>query len=104
MTLSNVCKTREVSDACGQNVILFLIMNPQRISLNDLPEIDPTSNVSAYAHCSVPQFFLTYDLYIAAFAGAGITLLALVSNKAKNRSLKCCKQLVMCPSDGVTPL
>lgn len=27
----------------------------------------------------VSQFFLTYDLYIAAFAGAGITLLALVS-------------------------
>lgn len=27
------------------------------------------------------QFFLTYDLYIAAFAGAGITLLALVSTR-----------------------
>lgn len=25
------------------------------------------------------QFYVTYDLYIAAFAGAGITLLALVS-------------------------
>lgn len=30
MTLSNVCKTREVSDACRQNVILFLVVNPQR--------------------------------------------------------------------------
>lgn len=28
----------------------------------------------------VLQFYVTYDLYIAAFAGAGITLLALVSN------------------------
>lgn len=26
----------------------------------------------------LPQFYVTYDLYIAAFAGAGITLLALV--------------------------
>ncbi|KAJ8276547.1 hypothetical protein COCON_G00082990 [Conger conger] len=29
------------------------------------------------AICKTKQFFLTYDLYIAAFAGAGITLLAL---------------------------
>ncbi|XP_048087435.1 proteolipid protein 1a isoform X2 [Alosa alosa] len=28
--------------------------------------------------CKTREFFLTYDLYIAAFAGAGITLLALV--------------------------
>lgn len=28
----------------------------------------------------VLQFYVTYDLYIAAFAGAGITLLALVSD------------------------
>lgn len=27
----------------------------------------------------VLQFYVTYDLYIAAFAGAGVTLLALVS-------------------------
>lgn len=26
-----------------------------------------------------PQFYVTYDLYIAAFAGAAVTLLALVS-------------------------
>lgn len=31
----------------------------------------------------VSQFFLTYDLYIAAFAGAGITLLALVSTRLR---------------------
>lgn len=30
--------------------------------------------------CVVLQFYVTYDLYIAAFAGAGITLLALVSD------------------------
>lgn len=30
--------------------------------------------------CYFLQFHLTYDLYIAAFAGAGVTLLALVSN------------------------
>lgn len=29
--------------------------------------------------CLSLQFFVTYDLYIAAFAGAGIALLALVS-------------------------
>lgn len=65
-------------------MILFLIANPQRIGLSGLPEIDLTSNVSAYSSDLVNlilQFFLTYDLYIAAFAGAGITLLALVSNK-----------------------
>lgn len=28
--------------------------------------------------CYVLQFYVTYDLFIAAFAGAGITLLALV--------------------------
>lgn len=28
------------------------------------------------------QYRVTYDLYIAAFAGAGITLLALVSDNA----------------------
>lgn len=84
MTLFNVCKTREVSVSCRPNMILFLIANPQRIGLSGLPEIDLTSNVSAYSSDLVNlilQFFLTYDLYIAAFAGAGITLLALVSNK-----------------------
>lgn len=31
-------------------------------------------------HISSYQYRMTYDLYIAAFAGAGITLLALVSD------------------------
>lgn len=62
MTLSNVCKTREVSDACRQNVILFLIVNPQRISLKGLPEIVLTSNVSAYSSDLVnPVFFLLHS-------------------------------------------
>ncbi|KTF86807.1 hypothetical protein cypCar_00006723 [Cyprinus carpio] len=30
--------------------------------------------------CKTPEFYVTYDLYICAFAGAGITLLALVSD------------------------
>uniref|UniRef100_A0A8B9LS37 Proteolipid protein 1a n=1 Tax=Astyanax mexicanus TaxID=7994 RepID=A0A8B9LS37_ASTMX len=34
--------------------------------------------------CKTREFFLTYDLYIAAFAGAGITLLALVSTRPRN--------------------
>lgn len=32
------------------------------------------------------QYRMTYDLYIAAFAGAGITLLALVSDYASVRA------------------
>lgn len=36
----------------------------------------PLMQISSY------QYQMTYDLYIAAFAGAGITLLALVSDYA----------------------
>lgn len=35
--------------------------------------------------CFLFQFQLTYDLFIAAFAGAGITLLALVSKDQTTR-------------------
>lgn len=44
-----------------QEIILHLWMHIKLISVHVL------------------QFYVTYDLYIAAFAGAGITLLALVS-------------------------
>ncbi len=38
--------------------------------------LSPLMQISSY------QYQMTYDLYIAAFAGAGITLLALVSDYA----------------------
>lgn len=37
---------------------------------------------SPFMQISSHQYQMTYDLYIAAFAGAGITLLALVSDYA----------------------
>lgn len=47
MTLSNVCRTREVSRASGQSVISCLAASPPRSSLKSSPEMEPTSNASA---------------------------------------------------------
>ena len=53
--------------------------------------------LSALMQISSFQYRMTYDLYIAAFAGAGITLLALVSDYASARA-----KLAALPQQGTT--
>lgn len=58
-TLGDICNTSEVR---GRRPALFHLLSPPSL-------ISP----------SLPQFYLSYHLYIVALAGAGATVIALVS-------------------------
>lgn len=64
------------------NLLLILNSEGKKTGMFKRQRGTQGSRISAYIKlmCVVLQFYVTYDLYIAAFAGAGITLLALVSD------------------------
>uniref|UniRef100_A0A3B3SYN4 Proteolipid protein 1a n=1 Tax=Paramormyrops kingsleyae TaxID=1676925 RepID=A0A3B3SYN4_9TELE len=70
MTLSTTCKTKEVRKSVLANRLWKVTSQPTQHRCLGLRSLTA---------CFLFQFQLTYDLFIAAFAGAGITLLALVS-------------------------